>query len=132
LGSVARWAVAAAMPSVGGGFPSATFVVNVTGCALIGALMHAEETLWPPARYRRPFLRTGLLGGFTTFSAYGLDTHSLLLAGATVVAVVYVLTSVVGGLLAVRLGAAGAAALAIPVGRLRRPGGTPAAGGEGG
>ncbi|MBI4939633.1 MAG: fluoride efflux transporter CrcB [Actinobacteria bacterium] len=122
LGSVARWGVGLALPHAGRQFPWSTFTVNVVGCLLIGALMWFEEERWPPSRYRRSFLRTGVLGGFTTFSAYGLDAHTLLLAGAPVVAALYVAGSLVAGLLAVPLGAAGGAGLLALADRGRRPG----------
>lgn len=109
LGSLARWAVGLALPPAPGAFPRATFAVNVLGCLLIGALMHAEEQRWSPSRYRRSFLRTGVLGGFTTFSAYGLDTQALLLAGASGTAAGYVAATLVAGLAAVRLGDVAAA-----------------------
>lgn len=124
LGSLARWGVGLALPHAGRQFPWSTFTVNVVGCLLIGALMWFEEERWPPSRYRRSFLRTGVLGGFTTFSAYGLDAHALLLAGAPVVAALYVAGSLMAGLLAVPLGAAGGAGLVALAGRGRRPGAT--------
>jgi CrcB protein len=120
VGSLARWAVAVALPHAGRDFPWATAAVNVAGCGLIGALMYAEDELWAPSTYRRPFLRTGVLGGFTTFSAYGLDAHRLLLAGAPVTAAGYALSSVVAGLAAVWLGSTTAAVAAGLVRRSRR------------
>jgi CrcB protein len=121
LGSLARWGVGLAAPHSGRAFPWSTFGVNVVGCLLIGALMWFEEERWAPSRYRRSFLRTGVLGGFTTFSAYGLDTRLLLGAGAVPVAAVYVLGSLVCCLVAVPLGAA-AASGATAAARARRPG----------
>ena len=123
LGSLARWGVGLAVPHAGRQFPWSTFSVNVTGCLLIGALMWFEEERWAPSRYRRSFLRTGVLGGFTTFSAYGLDTHALLLAGAVPVAAAYAVASLLCCLLAVPLGAAAAAGGTGAVLRARRPGG---------
>ena len=117
LGSLARWAVGLAVPHAGRQFPWSTFAVNVVGCLLIGALMWFEEERWAPSRYRRSFLRTGVLGGFTTFSAYGLDTHGLVAAGAPPVAAAYVAGSLVCCLAAVPLGAGLAARAA------GRPGG---------
>jgi CrcB protein len=119
LGSLARWAVTLVLPHEGRQFPWSTFTVNVVGCGLIGALMLLDEELWAPSRYRRAFLRTGVLGGFTTFSAYGLDTHTLLLAGAVAAAALYVLGSLAAGLAAVRLGTVGAAG-AVALARRRR------------
>ena len=112
LGSLARWAVGLAVPHTGRQFPWSTFSVNVLGCALIGALMWFEEERWPPSRYRRSFLRTGILGGFTTFSAYGLDTHGLVLAAAPGTAVGYAAASLLCCLAAVPVGAGTASLLA--------------------
>ena len=122
LGSLARWGVGLALPYAGRQFPWATFTVNVVGCLLIGALMWFEEERWPPSLYRRSFLRTGVLGGFTTFSAYGLDAHTLLQAGAPVVAAAYVAGSLVAGLLAVPLGAAAGSGVVAAAARRRGPG----------
>ena len=121
-GSLARWGVGLALPHAGRQFPWSTFTANVAGCLLIGALMWFEEERWPPSAYRRSFLRTGVLGGFTTFSAYGLDAHALLLAGAPVVAAAYVAGSLLAGLLAVPLGASAGAGLVAAAERGRRPG----------
>lgn len=132
LGSLARWGAGLAVPHSVRGFPWSTFGVNVVGCLLIGALMWFEEERWAPSRYRRSFLRTGILGGFTTFSAYGLDTRVLLGAGAAPVAAVYVVASLACCLLAVALGAAAASGAATAVLRARRPGGRPGAGADDG
>lgn len=130
LGSLARWGAGLAVPHSGRQFPWSTFTVNALGCLLIGALMWFEEERWAPSRYRRSFLRTGVLGGFTTFSAYGLDTHGLLLAGAAPVATAYVGASLLCCLLAVPLGAAAAAGGAGAVLRARRPGGADGGGAD--
>ncbi|PID73773.1 MAG: fluoride efflux transporter CrcB [Desulfobacterales bacterium] len=65
----------------GGGFPWGTAVVNMTGCFLIGVLLHlaGSTALFPPGA--RAFFIIGLLGAFTTFSAYGNETLDLLING---------------------------------------------------
>lgn len=78
IGGAARWALNEVWPPVSGGFPWATFVENVTGCLILGALMVYLLDVWRPSRYARPFLGIGVLGGFTTFSAYAAETHALL------------------------------------------------------
>jgi fluoride exporter len=82
------------------GFPWGTFTVNVLGCAVGGAVAAlAEKTLWLTPDLRL-FLFTGILGGFTTFSAFGLETLNLIKSGQTFTALAYVLASVVLGVLA--------------------------------
>lgn len=105
LGSLARWGIAELLPARDG-FPWATFLVNVTGCALMGLLMVAMVTVWEGAHYRRHFLGVGVLGGFTTFSTYALETRALLDAGPAVTTFAYAVGTVAAGLLAVGLGIA--------------------------
>jgi len=85
-------------------FPWSTFAVNVLGCLVIGVLSGLAERLeWfsPPVRL---LLLTGLLGGFTTFSAFGLETVHLLRRGEPTIALVYALGSVLVCILAVWIG----------------------------
>lgn len=103
VGSLARWGAGLAWPHPAGLFAWATFAVNVTGCFLIGVLMVFVTDVWPPSRYARPFFGVGVLGGFTTFSTYMLDTRSLLVAGRPAVAGAYLLGSLGAGLAAVWL-----------------------------
>jgi CrcB protein len=104
LGSVARWAVAEALPHASGQLPWATLLTNVVGCALIGILMVLVAERWPARLLVRPFLGTGILGGFTTFSTYVVDTRALVATGHAAVATAYLLGTLVTGLLAVVLG----------------------------
>lgn len=89
---------------VGQPSPLSTALVNIAGCAIIGALagMLAAGSLRmsPPLR---TFIFVGVLGGFTTFSSLGLDTLTLLHDGRTSVAVSNVLVQVCLGLAAVFL-----------------------------
>lgn len=85
-------------------FPLGTFLVNVFGCLVVGALaglVVKEDFFAPDARL---FLFTGIAGGFTTFSAFGLETFYLLRRNELLVAGSYVLLSVAGGLLALWIG----------------------------
>jgi CrcB protein len=106
LGSVARLKVSGWVlhRTVEGRFPLGTFLVNVAGCLAIGILggFAAKEDLLSPAA--RLFLFTGLLGGFTTFSAFGLETFYLMRRGELLVAGAYVAASVLVGLVAVWIG----------------------------
>lgn len=98
LGSVWRYLVgAAAVAAFGPVFPWGTLAVNLIGSAVIGALGGALEAgLQMPAVWRL-FLITGMLGGFTTFSAFSLDT-GLLWGRAPWQAVLYLALTICGGL----------------------------------
>ena len=104
IGSVARYAVAVWLaPGEIERFPWGTFAVNCVGCLLIGVLAGVfARTPAPDAA--RLFLITGVLGGFTTFSAFGLESVSLLRRGDLGIALLYVLGSVFVGIVAVWLG----------------------------
>ncbi|HEX4470481.1 MAG TPA: fluoride efflux transporter CrcB [Nocardioides sp.] len=104
LGALARWAVAEALPHDSGRFPWDTLLTNVTGCFLIGVLMVLVIEVLPRRRLVRPFLGTGVLGGFTTFSTYALDTRTLLAAGRPAVAAAYLGGTLLLGLVAVVAG----------------------------
>src|SRR5688572_21856767 len=88
IGSALRYAVGRlALVWAGPNFPLGTLVVNIAGCAAMGGL--AEWLAWrdtgiDPAT--KLFLTTGLLGGFTTFSAFALDVVGLWQRGETVTA----------------------------------------------
>ena len=105
LGALARWGVATALPHSPGGWPWATLLVNLTGCLLLGALAAALTARSPEPAWVRPFLAVGVLGGYTTYSAFAVEAVGLVEAGAPVLAAGYVLVSVLGGVLAVAAGA---------------------------
>src|SRR3954463_13718444 len=73
LGALARWGIGAALPHDAGSWPWATLLVNVTGCALIGVLLAVLLARFPAHPWLRPFLATGVLGGYTTFSTFAVD-----------------------------------------------------------
>jgi fluoride exporter len=86
-------------------FPLATLLVNVTGSLAMGLLVGwLTRTLAPGQEEVRLFLAVGLLGGFTTFSAFSLEVMTLLERGDVVSAVIYVLGSVLLSVLALLLG----------------------------
>jgi fluoride exporter len=110
LGALARWGISVALPGTPGGWPWATLVVNLTGCLLIGLLLvvlsaRSPHLQGPQAHGMRTFLGTGVLGGYTTWSAFAVEVVRLVDGGALVLAVGYVLASVLGGVLAVAAGA---------------------------
>ena len=109
IGSVARYTLGGWLLhlTVQEKFPYSTFAVNVVGCLVVGilaGLAEKHELFGPGARL---FLFTGLLGGFTTFSAFGLETMFLLRRGEPWVATLYVIASVLLGLVAVWVGIKG-------------------------
>lgn len=81
-------------------FPWSTFAVNVVGCFIIGALSGLTEKFGILGASERLFLITGFLGGFTTFSAFGLETFYLLRRGESLIAAAYIIASVLVGLVA--------------------------------
>lgn len=112
-GSVGRYLLAGAMnpagvPTASSGwqaFPVGTFTVNLLGCAAIGliagwfaGLGQAEATAW------RALLIVGVLGGFTTFSAFGMESLHLIRAGLWLPLATYVVASTVGGVALAGLG----------------------------
>ena len=100
LGAASRWLVANSI-KVSSGFPWATLSVNLMGCFLIGI---ASYYALKGNHLLMSLGIIGFLGGFTTFSSYGLDLMRLLESGATKHFVIYFLTSNVLGLLLVYLG----------------------------
>ena len=104
VGALARWGVTLALPRSPGHWPWATLTVNLAGCLLMGVLLAVLGARRPEDDRLRTFLGAGVLGGFTTFSAFAVEVADLLRAGAPALAVGYVAVSVLGGLLAVAAG----------------------------
>lgn len=104
IGSSLRYLVNVAALRIAPGFPWGTLAVNVVGCAIMGIL---ATTLAMKGGMRwQPFLLTGVMGGFTTFSAFSLDAMGLWERGQVQAAIAYVGASVILSLLAVLAGAA--------------------------
>jgi len=88
---------------LGSSFPWATLTVNVIGSLLMGVVVAISQPLLGGSALMRTFLATGILGGFTTFSAFSLDVVELLERHQPVTAALYMMTSValsVGALVA--------------------------------
>ena len=83
-------------------FPLGTLTVNLIGCFLIGIVFGFFDKGQISQEWRL-FLATGILGGFTTFSAFSIETFTLFREGHSAYALLYVLASVVLGLLATYL-----------------------------
>jgi len=97
IGAVLRYLTGLAV-----GFPYGTLTVNITGSLAIGILWVGLETRG--LNHLAPFLITGILGGFTTFSAFSLDTVRLIETGRIAAAGAYVTGSVVLSVAACALG----------------------------
>ncbi|MFF5477548.1 fluoride efflux transporter CrcB [Streptomyces sp. NPDC012935] len=106
IGATARYAVSLWWPVQSGGFPWATFWTNVVGCAMIGVLMVIITDVRPVHRLVRPFVGTGVLGGFTTFSTYAVDIQQLVDGGHTRTGLAYLAATLVAALTAVWLATA--------------------------
>ncbi len=107
LGALARyWSANLVTQFMGAHFPYGIMLVNVVGSCLIGVAFVllvekvSAETLW------RPFIIVGVLGAFTTFSTFSLQTLNLLEAGRMLAAGAYVVASVFLCLISVSLGVA--------------------------
>ena len=88
----------------GHSFPYGTFTVNVLGSLIMGLLIGLMALKWSASQETRAFLTTGLLGGFTTFSAFSLDFATLLERKAHALAAIYAAGSVGASLFAVFAG----------------------------
>jgi CrcB protein len=101
---------------VGGDFPLGTILINIVGSFVIGffGALTAPGGRWPAALPLRHFVMIGICGGFTTFSAFSLQTLILIRQGDLPGALANVTLSVVACLVAVWIGHAGAQALARP------------------
>jgi len=106
IGAGARYELGVHFPTPPPAFPWTTFVINVVGCLLIGVLMVLVTDVWPGRPLMRPFLGVGVLGGFTTFSAYAVELQQLVAAGAVGVAAAYLAGTAVVALGATWLGLA--------------------------
>ena len=105
LGSVARFLLSHAVHRyTAAGFPYGTFAVNIIGCAVFGLVLGAAEHRIDLTPTVRAFFLVGILGGFTTFSAFTFDTLELLRTAAFFRAAVNVLGQIAIGLFALWLG----------------------------
>ncbi len=100
VGSVLRYGVGKLMgPMADAHVPWHTFAVNVSGSFVLGMLIAlAARQGWPG--WWRPLLAIGLLGGYTTFSTFSLESMELVLRGSQVTGVLYAAASVLAGVLA--------------------------------
>jgi CrcB protein len=111
LGAAARYGAGLAWPTAADAFPWTTLLVNVVGCALMGVLMVLVTERFAAPPLVRPFLGTGVLGGFTTFSTYAVDADRLIRLDAVAGGVLSLVLTLVLAVAAVWVGAGAARAL---------------------
>jgi CrcB protein len=107
IGSICRYLLGMSITRhLNTAFPAGTFIVNITGCFLIGLLYGiANRHAWLNVEWRL-FLITGICGGYTTFSSFSYESISLIRQGNYIFSLLYMTLSVVIGLLATVGGAA--------------------------
>lgn len=103
IGAEARYAAGLIWPTARDAFPYTTFAVNVTGCALIGITIVCLCRIRTVSKLARPFLATGILGGFTTFSTAAVDSQQLATSGHLLLGAANILGTIAAGLTAVLL-----------------------------
>lgn len=107
IGTTARWEVGRALPLAAGHWPWATFVINVAGSFLLGLLLEVILRRGAEVGWRRDVrvgVGTGILGGFTTYSTFVVETDRLIASGHAVTGVAYAVGSVAAGVLAALMG----------------------------
>ncbi len=104
LGAPARYGVATVVHVTPGRFPWATFLTNMSGSLALGFVLALLLERYPPSRYLRPFVATGFLGAYTTYSTFAVETDLLTKAGHVPLALAYAVASLVAGFGLVVLG----------------------------
>jgi fluoride exporter len=99
LGALARFELAEALPTAPGRFPWATFWANVSGSFALGFALILLLERFPPTRYVRPFLATGVMGAYTTMSTFLVETAVLIKDGHVATGLLYGLGTVAAGVI---------------------------------
>jgi CrcB protein len=99
LGAPARYLLGRSLHA-SGGVPLATLTVNISGAFVLGVLVVLVGERLPPTRYVRAFFGTGVLGAYTTYSTFAVESDLLLRHDRVGVAIGYVGATVIGGLVA--------------------------------
>ena len=97
LGTPARYGVAQLVHVAPDGFPWATFWTNVSGSFALGLILAVLLARFPPSRYLRPFVATGFLGAYTTYSTFAVETVLLTKDGHAALALAYAAASLAAG-----------------------------------
>jgi CrcB protein len=114
LGAPARYGVAQLIHVARDGFPWATFWTNISGSFALGLILVLLLERFPPTAYLRPFLATGFLGAYTTYSTFAVETDLLIRDGHAGIGVAYALAGLVAGFVAVWAGMLVARAVRLP------------------
>ena len=104
VGATARYALSEAVPVPDNGFPTATLVTNIFGSFLLGLFAGVSADVSARMHHLRPFFAVGVIGSFTTFSTFAVENVVLVDRGDVLVAMLYVVATLVAGLGAARLG----------------------------
>jgi len=106
LGAPARYGISLAVTISPGTLPWGTLGINLSGSFALGAVLAVLLVRFPADRYLRPFLATGFLGAYTTYSTFATETDLLVRNGHAAVAAAYTVAGVGGGLAAAWAGLA--------------------------
>jgi len=101
LGAILRYLIGLIPLREGFVFPVKTLIINVVGCFVIGLVVALSLKMSSLNEKTVLFLKTGICGGFTTFSTFALETTDLVRAGHTGLAILYIFLSLMMGVLAV-------------------------------
>jgi fluoride exporter len=114
LGAPARYGIAQLIHVAKDGYPWATFWTNMSGSFALGLILALVLERFPPSRYLRPFVATGFLGAYTTYSTFAVETDLLIKDGHAAIGLAYAGASLVAGFLAVWAGLWAARAVPLP------------------
>lgn len=104
LGAILRYGVSVWLAHPQAVFPWATWWINLCGCLCAGIFFALSQHYAVLQNEMRLFVMVGILGGFTTFSSFGLETFQLLREGQIMLALVYALSSLILGVCMLALG----------------------------
>ena len=104
FGAVSRYALSLALPTETDRFPWGTFLINISGSAVLGFILILLREQFPEGRLARPIIGTGFIGAYTTFSTFMVEAVLLIRDRHPLDAAFYLCASVVAGLAAVWMG----------------------------
>ena len=104
IGASLRYALSLYLVKPQNLFPWPTWWINISGCVLAGIFFACTERYPILQQQTRLFLMVGILGGYTTFSSFGLETFLLLKQGHLMIALAYVISSVIVGVVGLAIG----------------------------